>query len=369
MDRRDFLRLSAMAAPVLGMGERSFAFEDFGASGWRTYEVTTSVKVLNPSGETRIWLPQALDQDTGFQRTLSSVVHCDGGAVSWNQEHRTALKMLCVRFRPGTAPAVTTVQRVSTRDWSVDVRDSTELWAGQHRSLPAAAASFLAPTQYVPTDGIVKATADEITAGAHTDFEKTHAIYDWIVRNTYRKASVRGCGVGDIRPMLKTGDLGGKCADLNALFVGLVKASGVPARDVYGLRVGPTDLECSSLGTTSGTISKAQHCRAEVYLSGFGWVPMDPADVRKVVLEEPPRNLSLSNIKVEMVQHRLFGSWEMNWIAYNYAQDVALPGSSGPRLKFFMYPQAETGQGRLDCLDPESFRYEITSRELTGELG
>jgi hypothetical protein len=25
---------------------------------------------------------------------------------------------------------------------------------------------------------------------------------------------------------------------------------------------------------------------------------------------------------------RLFGSWEMNWIAYNVAHDVALPGRS-----------------------------------------
>jgi len=29
-----------------------------------------------------------------------------------------------------------------------------------------------------------------------------------------------------------------------------------------------------------------------------------------------------------------------------------------------MYPQAETGTGRLDSLEPETFRYEITAREL-----
>jgi transglutaminase-like putative cysteine protease len=176
---------------------------------------------------------------------------------------------------------------------------------------------------------------------------------------------VRGCGVGDIRPMLEMGDLGGKCADLNGLFVGLVKASGVLARDVYGLRVGKTALQCSSLGTSSGDVSNAQHCRAEVYLTGFGWVPMDPADVLKVKLQESPGNLSLTDFKVESVRQRLFGSWEMNWIAYNYAQDVALPGSAGPKLHFFMYPQAETADGRRDSLDPQSFQYEIQSRELT----
>ena len=61
---------------------------------------------------------------------------------------------------------------------------------------------------------------------------------------------------------------------------------------------------------------------------------------------------------------RLFGSWEMNWLAYNFAHDLALPGSSRGNLGFLMYPQAETAEGRIDCLDPESFRYAITSREV-----
>jgi len=52
-------------------------------------------------------------------------------------------------------------------------------------------------------------------------------------------------------------------------------------------------------------------------------------------------------------------------MAYNYAQDGVLPKSSTPRLSFFMYPVAETDDGRRDRLDPEGFRYEITSRELT----
>jgi hypothetical protein len=30
-----------------------------------------------------------------------------------------------------------------------------------------------------------------------------------------------------------------------------------------------------------------------------------------------------------------------------------------------MYPQCETADGRLDSLDPEHFRYQITARELT----
>ena len=111
-----------------------------------------------------------------------------------------------------------------------------------------------------------------------------------------------------------------------------------------------------SLGAGSANVTKAQHCRAEVYLSGFGWVPVDPADVRKVVLEEPPGNLRARPTPRWWTRaRRCSASWEMNWLAYNVAHDIALPGAKGPQLEFLMYPQAETAAGRLDCLDPDTF--------------
>jgi transglutaminase-like putative cysteine protease len=362
MNRRKFLSLTAMAAPTVGLGLRSLLAQSSDVPRWRTYEITTSVNVLKPAGRTLVWLPQPLLQETTFQRTLSSAVHCDTGTTSFHDDHAAGMKMLIAEFPAGKPAVLTTTHRITTRDWSVPLQNPP---ASKKSAIPTDVAAFLHPTRYVPIDGIVKLKADEITKGATTDVEKTQNIYTWIVNNTYRDAKVRGCGVGDIRPMLETGDLGGKCADLNALFVGLVKAAGVPARDVYGIRIALTALECKSLGTSSSHIEKSQHCRAEVFLTGFGWVPMDPADVRKVILEEPPGNLDRSDPKVKSAEHRLFGSWEMNWMAYNYAQDVALPGSSGKPLHFFMYPQAETEEGRLDSLDPAVFRYEITSQELT----
>ena len=29
-----------------------------------------------------------------------------------------------------------------------------------------------------------------------------------------------------------------------------------------------------------------------------------------------------------------------------------------------MYPQAETAEGRMDCLDPDGFKYKMTTREI-----
>ena len=73
----------------------------------------------------------------------------------------------------------------------------------------------------------------------------------------------------------------------------------------------------------------------------------------------------MTDERVKRARARLFGSWEMNWIAYNYAHDVLLPASSRGPLPYFMYPQGETAKGRLDSLDPDNFRYSITVKEVT----
>src|SRR5262249_37337275 len=158
----------------------------------------------------------------------------------------------------------------------------------------------------LPIDGVVRDKAREITGSARTDVDKARAIYDWVVENTFRDAKVRGCGRGDIRWMLESQSLGGKCADLNSLFVGLARASGLPARDVYGIRTARSALGYASLGPATPTITKAQHCRAEVHLATHGWVPVDPADVRKVALEEPPGNRPLDDEMVARARARLF---------------------------------------------------------------
>ena len=364
MRRRDFLRSASVlyaGAAFPQIGNLLARGEEAPGAAWRTFEVTTRVEVSKPSGATRVWLPAALRIETPFQKTLANKFDAPGGRAKLFVANPDALGIVAAEFPAGVRPVVTLVSRVSTRNCAADFTAAGKAPKASRAELE----HFLRPTKLLPTGGIVKSTALEITAGAKTDLEKARAIYEWIVENTVRDPKTRGCGVGDIRFMLESRDLGGKCADLNALYVGLARAVGLPARDVYGIRVAKSQLGYKSLGAASENITKAQHCRAEVYLQQFGWVPVDPADVRKVVLEEPPGNRPLNDEMVKRARLHLFGSWEMNWIAYNFAHDVALPGSSGQPLGFFMYPQAETAEGRLDCLDPDNFKYEIASREVS----
>jgi transglutaminase-like putative cysteine protease len=202
-------------------------------------------------------------------------------------------------------------------------------------------------------------------AGAANDLEKARAIYNWLVANTERIAATRGCGSGDIKAMLATEKLGGKCADINSLFVGLARAAGLPARDLFGLRVASSRFGYKSLGVASTDVTKAQHCRADVWLEGIGWTPMDAADIRKVMLEEPPTHLSADEPKVVAARDTLIGGCEGNWVAFNCAHDVALPGASGGPVGFLMYPEGQFGGVRLDCLDPAAFRYRIEARQIS----
>ncbi len=366
MNRRDFLRsaCAVSAGVAFPKTERLFA-EDATSGSWRTFEVTTRVEILQSSEATRVWLPAALIGETPFQKTLSNRFSADSGTARIVEGGADRLGIIAAEFPAGVKPVLTLTSRVATKNYAVDL----SVPGKPPKTGRAELEYFRRPTKLLPTDGIVNATAMKITSGAQTDIEKARAIYEWIVDNTFRDPKTRGCGVGDIRFMLESGDLGGKCADLNALYVGLARAAGLPARDVYGIRIARSELGYKSLGTSSESITKAQHCRAEVYIGSHGWVPVDPADVRKVVLEEPPGNQPLDDQMVKKARGRLFGSWEMNWMAYNFAHDVALPGSAGAPVGFLMYPYAETSGVRIDSLDPDTFKYAITSREIASRIG
>src|SRR5262249_55735403 len=146
--------------------------------------------------------------------------------------------IVSAEFPAGAKPGLTVTSRISTRSVAADLSGSNGASPNSGRKLEKSDREhFLRPTKLIPTSGLVKSTATQITANAKTDVEKARAIYEWIVDNTFRNPKTRGCGVGDILYMLESKDLSGKCADLNALFVGLARASGLPARDVYGIRV------------------------------------------------------------------------------------------------------------------------------------
>jgi transglutaminase-like putative cysteine protease len=342
MDRRKLLTGAAGLGVAASAGRQAFA-----AADTRRYRLVAELDLSGHPGAAQLWVPLA--QSAGRHQRASAPRWQAGGQARVVRDERYGAAMLRVSWPDGAGARTVRIEQViETRDRGLE----PARLSGAERRL------WTSPTASMPTDGIVLRTAMGAVGDRAAPRAKARAIYDWVVDNTFRDAAVKGCGIGGVESMLRTGYLGGKCADINSLMTALCRAAGLPARDVYGVRLGPSQIQ-PVLGAKTSDVTKAQHCRVEVFLDGEGWLPVDPADVRKVVLEA---NLPVDSPVVKAERERLFGGWEMNWAGYNSATDIVLPGAARPPEEhFLMYPLAITAAGELDQLDPGSFRYKLTS--------
>jgi len=359
--RTRFLGGSAATLAALALPRNARAAAHDGGEGgdaWRPYVVTTTVRL--PAKRTaKLWLPIAGISSQTWIQPLTNEWRTNAPVSQIRTDAATGTPMLAAEWTPKDP------QPVLQGTCVVELLDRTVSF-GTASAAPrlddAARAAYTAGTPAVPTDGIVRRTAERIVGNATTPLARARALYEWVAANTTWAPSVRGCGTGDVRAMLQSGNPSGKSADLNGLFVALARAAGLPARTLAGLRVAPSRYGFASLGVDAMTVTDAQDCRAEVWIDGTGWVPADPAGVRAAAAEEARDGRRANAAKLETVRSALFGTSETNWIAFNDGRDVRLPGSAGPAVPFLMYPQAEVDGARLDCLAPEEFSYTIEAR-------
>jgi transglutaminase-like putative cysteine protease len=216
-------------------------------------------------------------------------------------------------------------------------------------AVPAEIEAYLKSTVFIPTDGKVREIALGVTHDKQKISEKARAVYQWVVENTTRDPNVKGCGTGEVEKVIAK--RGGKCADISSVFVSIARAAGVPAREVFGLRLGKKDKEDMTGG---------HHCWAEFYVPGYGWVPADPADVRKIMLAD---NLDLKGAR-KIIDY-YFGAVD------EYRVALARGGrgyylnprqNDGP-LNYFMYPYAEVNGKSLEWLAAQTdLKYKVTFR-------
>ena len=210
--------------------------------------------------------------------------------------------------------------------------------------------AYLGPTRQGPTDGDVKKLADKITKGKTTTVAKARAIYDWICDNMARDPNVRGCGQGNVCALLV--EPKGKCTDISSVFVALCRAADVPAREVFGIRLGKK---------TEEDITGYQHCWAEFFVPGHGWVPADPADVLKARLVE---NLEPKDPKLAAYRVYFWGGIDPYRIKLSTGRDIELnPPQAGEPLNNFGYPFAQVGGTTVDWYAPDSFKYKMSFKE------
>jgi len=245
------LAISTLAAVHPRLGRATDTDPSFNPQpgAWRTFEIVTQIALVAQGGITQAWVPLPSLHADDWIRPLADEWQVSGGRAAALRVGRYDVKLLHIQWPEGDRDvSVRIVSRVATRDRAVDLARP-----GGPAPLNATdRALFLRPTTLIPTDGIVKQTAHVIVAGAANDEEKARLLYEWVVEHTSRNANTAGCGMGDIASMLTTGHLSGKCADLNALFVGMARACGIPARDLYGIRVAPSRFGYKSLAYFQG---------------------------------------------------------------------------------------------------------------------
>ena len=174
---------------------------------------------------------------------------------------------------------------------------------------------YLKPDKLVPLNGVIADLAKEHTAGDTTTLAKARHIYDYVLATMRYDKSGEGWGRGDA--VWACTSKRGNCTDFHSLFIGMMRASGIPARFEIGFPLPDSK--------TRGEIS-GYHCWAEFYLNGTGWVPVDASEAWK----NPAK------------RDYFFGAHDVNRVFFTYGRDISLsPEQHGDPLNYFIYPYAE----------------------------
>ncbi len=279
-------------------------------SGTLVWEFDLSAQQQGEAAD--LWIPYPLSDSEQVIRNVRYRGSFDRAAVYADRVNGTT--MLHVHWDAAS--------KQRTLEFSFDVErlavDHRELPAGEPAWNPGDYALYLAPTRLGPLDGRVAELAGQIVAGKKSVLEKARAVYDWTVENTYRDPETRGCGKGDVCTLLDKP--GGKCADISSVFVALARASGVPTREVFGIRQGRQNDQ---------DITGWQHCWAEFFLPGYGWVAVDPADVRKLMLKE---GVALDSARGQELRAYFWGGVDPYRVRLSEGRDLLL-SPRGRRVK------------------------------------
>ena len=324
------------------------------------------------SFEAKLWNP--MPYNSSYQEVKRLTFSGNYDKFNLNRENDYSANTLFAKWDKSKKSKTIDIDMIIiTKNRSVPL-DKIKSASAKNLPIPQEVKKYLKPTKHIPTDGIIKALAAKITQGKTDRFQKVEAIYNWCTAHTFRDSKVVGCGTGDVNKIVtqkevddayKNGYYGGKCTDLSSLFTALVRAAGIPAREVFGIRLGKSYFS-KALGKSDekgfANISTWQHCRAEYYIPGIGWIPTDPADITKLELVE---NLKYNDKKVQELKEKYLHSWEMNWVGFNYGRDFILsPKPEQFPINMFGYPYAEADGDVLDYYNPKEYSYTITSSEI-----
>ncbi|HKT47100.1 MAG TPA: transglutaminase domain-containing protein [Candidatus Acidoferrales bacterium] len=266
------------------------------------------------TGAAHLWLP--VPQPDGYQQVRDLQI---GSAVAHKEGRESKYGNRFVEFSP--TPAQVASGFDATLRFSATRREHKVALGAAVR--PAAFRAedetelrrYLLPDRLVPLNGVIAQLAREHTAGDTTDLQKARHIYEYVVATMRYDKTGEGWGRGDA--LWACDSKRGNCTDFHSVFIGMMRASGIPARFEIGFPL----PEGKSEGDIPG-----YHCWAEFYLAGTGWVPVDASEAWK----NPAKH------------DYFFGAHDVNRVFFSYGRDLRLGADQkGDPLNYFIYPYAE----------------------------
>jgi len=258
-----------------------------------------------------VWVPVPFDTQGQQIKDLVIYAPSDEGVLT---EHENGNRLTHVHSGPRGGVALRVSAKFNVERTEILNSDlKTKLAAPP--APPPNLARYLKSDKLVPIDSEVKAIEAKITKGKAGTVDKARAIYDYVVTTMKFSKSGPGWGRGDLKYAIDM--KAGNSADFNALFEGLSRAAGIPARMVTGFKI--------PMYPSEGHLTE-YHCWSEFYLEGHGWIPVDPIEGSA----SPSR------------RNYYFGSLDPDRIAYSVGRDIVLqPPQNGDPINFFLYPYAE----------------------------
>jgi transglutaminase-like putative cysteine protease len=283
----------------------------------RTFGFTYHVHVPGDKeahGKFLLWVP--LPQDDGYQKIDNLRID---SAVSYTKGEDPEYKNPFALFQPTweqvAAGFDVAVHFVVTRfEHKVDLVSVNSAAASDAARDPMLQ-RYLEPDKLVPLNGMIAELAREHTAGDASDLVKAHHIYEYVVTAMHYDKTGEGWGRGDA--VWACTSKRGNCTDFHSLLIGMLRASGIPARFEIGFPLPDSK--------TTGEIA-GYHCWAEFYIQGIGWIPVDASEASK----NPER------------RDYFFGANDANRVFFTYGRDLRLsPQQEAEPLNYFIYPYAE----------------------------
>jgi transglutaminase-like putative cysteine protease len=309
----------------------------------RSGTVTFLIEVAAPAGakDVKLWFPYPTSD---LEQTIEGLrFEGNYGAFSLSREPQSGALYLFTRW---SAPIESHRLAVTFRAHAQERRVARPVESTG--PIPPEVRRYLEAEFWIPSDDAgVRRLAAEIVGRRSGILARARSIYDWVLANTRRDPNVPGCGFGKVEATLAS--RAGKCADLSSVFVALARAAGVPAREVFGLRLGlPGERD----------VTDGHHCWAEFYLPGTGWVPVDPADVLKQLGEKDARGLDAT--AAQRLRDYYFGAVdEYRIVLQRGGRGLSFPEGNARKVNYFMYPYAEVDGLPLDYCRPRTFAYTI----------